>query len=304
MPYLAVLGHTNIDVQLSLQDIPTPGASSPVQDRRTVYGGTAANIARHAAGLGVPVRLWSRVGKDFPPDWKIGLESDGVELAYMDIDEDGRTPTCFILTDAAGEQSYCMDQGAMADMAAHQPPDALLEGLSWLHIGTGDPAAYGDIMDAARAAGVQVAFDPGQELRFMYDAKQFETLLDKSDVLFVNDIEMGLALQYLRYGDPVQLLDHVDTVVHTQGAVGATLYRTKVKHHVPAFEVDAIDPTGAGDALRAGWYAALHDGKDMETALQHGVAAAAVCVQHVGPQQHVLRPDDLQAVLGHASARL
>ncbi len=298
MPFLACLGHTNIDVQIHVEALPSAGQSAPVKARRTVYGGTAANIARHAAGLGVPVRLWSRVGPDFPPDWKVALEADGVDLAFLDIDEHRLTPTCYILTDEADQQSYCMDQGAMGDMQENPPDAAILEGLSWLHVGTGDPIAYEPIMESARARGVQVALDAGQELRFMYDARRFERLLDRSDVLFVNEVEMDLALKFLSYGDPLQLLDHVETIVATKGAAGATLYQDGKKPFTQsAFQVQAIDPTGAGDALRAGWYAALHAGKEPRVALRWGQAAAATIVQHLGPQSHVVRRSDVEPLL-------
>lgn len=296
--YLAVLGHTNIDVQLRMQSLPGPGQSSPVTDRRTVYGGTAANIARHAAGLGVPVRLWSRVGPDFPPDWKVALEDEGVDLRFLDVDPQSRTATCYILTDDTDEQSYCMDQGAMAGMRAHPPTPAILEGLEgWLHVATGDPHAYVDLVEAARARGVPVGFDPGQELRFMYDPSTFERLLDACDVLFLNEPEAKVACGYLRYGDAAQLLDHTDTVVLTHGARGATLLRSGRRPvRQPAFDVRVVDPTGAGDAMRAGWYAALRSGRDMEEALRWGQAAAAVAVQHAGPQSRVVREDDLLAL--------
>lgn len=295
MAYLTVLGHTNIDVQLEVEAMPGPSQSAPVQDRRTVYGGTACNIARHAAGLGVDVRLWSRIGPDMPIDWRAELQDAGLDLSHFDVADGGRTPTCYILTDANDDQAYCMDQGAMKDMAQHPPPTTLLDGLQgWLHVGTGDPAAYMAIADAARGNGIQVALDAGQELRFMYDPATFEKLLDKCDAVFLNDAEMDLALTYLRYGDPVQLLDHVDVVVHTKGKGGASLYRTGHKpYHASAFTVEAIDPTGAGDALRAGWYAALSRGESMERALLEGQAAAAVCVQMHGPQSRTIQPDDL-----------
>ncbi len=297
-PFLACLGHTNIDVQIRVEELPSASQSAPVVARRTVYGGTAANIARHAAGLGVPVRLWSRVGPDFPPEWKVGLEEDGVDLSFLDIDPHGLTPTCYILTDALDRQSYCMDQGAMGTMSENPPDPSILEGLEWLHVGTGDPVAYDAIVESARARDVKVAFDAGQELRFMYNTRSFERLLDRSDVVFVNEAEMDLALGFLSYGDPEQLLDHVDTVVATHGAQGATLHRAG---HKPvkqaAFTVKSVDPTGAGDALRAGWYAALRDGQDMEVALKWGQAAAAIAVQHEGPQTHVVRRADLDAYL-------
>lgn len=292
--WLAVCGHANVDVVLRLAHLPRPGASEPVRERRVVWGGTAANVARHAAGLGVPTRLWARVGTDFDPAWRAALSADGVELAFLDVDPERRTPTCYVLTDAAGEQAFCLDQGAMAAMAQHPPSPALLDGASWLHVATGEPAAYMAVAAEAQARGVRVGFDPGQELRFQYDARSFERLAELSDVLFLNRHEVEVALRMMNYGDPVQLLDHVPAIVATRGAEGATLLRRRHKpFHLPAPPARLVDPTGAGDALRAGWYAALHAGHDEETALAWGQAAAAQVVGMHGPQERALRRDDL-----------
>ena len=295
---LAVCGHTNLDVQLMVQELPKAGVSAPVLERRTVWGGTAANIARHAGGLGVPVRLWSRVGADFPGARRDALTADGVDLTHLDVDAQGRTPTCFVLTDLVDRQAYCMDQGPMATMAAHPPSQRLVDGMGpgdWLHVATGDPQAYAGVMAHARKQGVSMAFDPGQELRFLYDARSFEKLLGLADLYFCNEAELQVAYNLLSYGDPVQLLDHVEAVVVTRGAQGASLYRSRKKPlHLPAQTVPrVIDPTGAGDALRAGWYAALRRGQDFENALRWGQAAGAAKVQVAGPQSRALRPADL-----------
>jgi len=295
--FLAVCGHVNIDVILQVERLPVAGESMPVRDRRRVWGGTGANIARQAASLGVPTRLWSRVGADFPDDWRGALEADGVDLAFLDVDVGALTPTCTILTTQDHEQAFCMDQGPMGTMQEHPPDPALVEGLEgWLHVATGDPRAYQGIAEAARNAGVPVALDPGQELRFQYDGRSFERLLEKADAFFVNHHELDVALRLLGYGDPIQILDHTDLVVVTRGKDGADLYRPRKKTlRQPAFPVaHALDPTGAGDALRGGWYAALREGKDVETALRWGQAAAAVAVQHAGSQERVVKPADLR----------
>jgi sugar/nucleoside kinase (ribokinase family) len=299
---LAVCGHTNLDVQLMVQELPKAGQSAPVLERRTVWGGTAANIARHAGGLGVPVRLWSRVGADFPDAWRDALAADGVDLAHLDVVATDRTPTCFVLTGLIDRQAYCMDQGPMATMAAHPPSPRLVEGFGpgdWLHVATGEPQAYAGLMAHARKQGVSVAFDPGQELRFLYDARTLERLLGLADVYFCNEAELQVAYNLTSYGDPVQLLDHVEAVVVTRGAQGASLYRSRKKPvHLPAQTVQrVIDPTGAGDALRAGWYAALRRGQDFENALRWGQAAGAAKVQVAGPQSRALRPADLGMVV-------
>lgn len=276
---LLVVGHSNIDVQIQLNHMPSPGVSSPVQSRRTVYGGTACNIARHAASLGVDVRLWSRVGPDFPLEWMEALEEDGVKLAY---EEGSRTPTCFILTDADGEQSYMMDQGAMSP--PYEVPSSTLDGVTQLHISTGDPAAYLPLAKEAKRRGIPVAFDPGQEIHFAYDIKSFEALLNQADVFWCNEVELAKAYDFLSYGDPKQFLDHVDTVIVTRGENGADIYTDKDVQHVPAAPANVVDPTGAGDAFRAGYYAG---GPTI------AAKVAAVVVGLEGPQPRAVTIEDL-----------
>jgi len=300
---LAVCGHTNLDVQLQVRDLPKPSQSTPVLDRRTVWGGTGANIARHAGGLGVDVRLWSRVGEDFPEDWRAALEADGVDLR-LDVAKGSRTPTCFILTDLLERQSYCMDEGPMHDMAQHPPTPDLLSGMGrgdWLHLATGDPLAYAALADEARRRGVGVALDPGQEMRFLYDGRALAGLASLSDVLFLNEEELRVACDLLERSGAPDLLEFVPAVVVTRGAREVTLYRrNNPELHVPVRAVKVVDPTGAGDGFRAGWYAALSAGRSWDEAIRWGEAAAAVVLQHIGPQGHVVRMQDLEPMLAEA----
>lgn len=292
MTTLAVCGHANLDVQLQVRDLPKPGQSTPVLERRTVWGGTAANIARHAGGLGVPVRLWARVGDDFPADWRQALQADGVDLR-LDVEKGGRTPTCFILTDLLERQCYAMDEGPMRDIAQHPPPPSLLDGMGkgdWLHIATGDPLGYAALADEARMRGIGVALDPGQEMRFQYDVRSLSGLLSLADVLFVNEEELRVACGILERASADELLSLVPAVVVTRGEREVSLHRRgRPTEHVPVRPVKVVDPTGAGDAFRAGWYAALHAGRPWEEAARWGSAAAGVVLGHVGGQGHVVR---------------
>jgi sugar/nucleoside kinase (ribokinase family) len=290
VPFLTVIGHSNIDVLLNVASMPGGGRSSPVKSRQTVYGGTAANIARHAGGLAVPVRLWSRVGTDFPADWRADLKADGVELAF---DEVGVTPTCYVLTTPDGEQAYCMDQGAMTP--PYTVPGTVLDGdVKWLHVCTGDPGSYEPLVDAARAAGIKIAFDPGQEIHFAYDERSFNRMLERADVVFLNEVELVKALGFCGYGSAEQLLDHVDAVIVTRGGDGADLWTSEGKTHEPAPHVKLVDSTGAGDGLRAGWYRALYAGETMQEALKVGVLSGAVVVTMEGPQPRAITVADLE----------
>ncbi|HEX2066941.1 MAG TPA: PfkB family carbohydrate kinase, partial [Candidatus Thermoplasmatota archaeon] len=241
------------------------------------------------------------VGEDFPPAWRHALAQAGLDLSFLEVVQGARTPTCFILTDLADRQSYAIDQGPMADMAADPPGPHLLNSLpegGWVHFATGNPVAYAPLAHAAREAGYRVALDPGQELRFMYDRRSLEGMLAMADILFVNDFELGVACDLLAASGPEAILRLVPAMVVTRGAQGATLYRRgRPPFMQPAFPVRVVDPTGAGDALRAGWYAALHAGLDEEQGLRWGQAAAALCVQQVGAQERVARSGELAAML-------
>ncbi|HET6398068.1 MAG TPA: carbohydrate kinase family protein [Candidatus Thermoplasmatota archaeon] len=304
-PFLAVCGHTNLDVLMRVKDLPQAGRSTPVLERTTARGGNGANIAIHAAGLGVPVRLWSRVGGDFPADWRADMERAGVDLRCLVVEPRTPTPTCYIFTDLLDRQAFAVDQGPMAAMGEHPPPEELLDGMprgAWLHLATGDPLAYAHIADTAVRRGIRVALDPGQEMSFRYTLRELEGLLSFSDVLFVNEAELRVACEILGLTMAEDLLRFVDAVVVTRGAKGASLYRVGAKAlHSNAFPVDrALDPTGAGDAFRSGWYAGLQAGASWEEALRWAQAAGASKVRHPGSQTVVLSRRDVESFL-HAA---
>ncbi|MBS3816586.1 MAG: carbohydrate kinase family protein [Candidatus Thermoplasmatota archaeon] len=285
--YLAVFGHTAIDVILNVPKLPDRDSSIAVEERATRFGGTAANIARASAEIDVDVSLCSFVGGDFPDDYLDALVDSGVSTDGLKVKKDHDTTTCWIINDREGEQLTIVDQGAMKEMQDFEIPTETIEDCEVLHIGTGKPSYYRKIYDRCDLEKKSVGFDPAQELEYMYDASTFEKFLRQSDFFFCNQKEKEVALRYLEIDSFETLLDDfgLDFILVTKGGEGSTLHLPEEKIIIPTYEPQKIvEPTGAGDAFRAGFYAALSRDLSLERACRAGSARASFAVEKAGSQ--------------------
>jgi len=282
--FLGVFGHVNVDYLMDVESLPEPNTSVQVSNVRRHFGGTGSNIAMMASGMGVKTALASFVGKDFPEDFRAALFKAGVDTYDLTEMEGYMTPTCRIMTDRKGDQICIMDQGPMADMA--QFPVALhaIESSEIVHIGTGDPGYYREVMKAAKKLDKRIHFDPAQELRYMYTPKMFAEMLAMSDALFVNQHELEIAMKYLGLKDRARILDKIGFLVVTKGKEGSEIVTPSGTCRIPAIKPKkVIDPTGAGDAYRAGFYAGLSRGMDLEACGTLGSVAASFAIEARGP---------------------
>lgn len=278
MAFLGVYGHVNVDFILRIARLPLADQTVPVERELVRLGGTAGNLARATAALGVPTALASFVGDDFPPNYRSALESAGIELVDLRRLE-GPTPKVWILSSAQGEQSAVIDQGVMGDGHVRPRLDYTMLGSEWVHFATGPPPDHYAVAKEAARIGKHVAFDPAQELSYRYPDRAFELFIDESDLFFANRRELARALEKLGYGDPRQLLDHAGAVLETRGPDGSILYTEKETLRTPAcpLRLDAPpETTGAGDVLRAGVYAALHSRRELGEAVRWGAVASSL----------------------------
>lgn len=297
--FLGVFGHVNIDYIMEVKSLPKPNTSVQVSNVRRYFGGTGSNIAMMASAMGVKTALASFVGKDFPEDFRTALFNAGVDTYDLAEIEDYLTPTCRIMTDKRGDQICIMDQGPMADMA--QFPIALhaVESSEIVHIGTGDPRYYRGVMKAARKLGKRIHFDPAQELSYVYTPELFTELLRMSDALFVNQHELKLAMKYLNIRNRSKVLDTVGFLVVTKGKEGSEIVTPSGTCRIQAIKPKKmLDPTGAGDAYRAGFYAGLSRGMDLEACGTMGAAAASFAVEVRGPVGILPGWDDITSRAG------
>jgi len=293
--YLGVFGHTALDVILKVPNIPEKDSSIAVESRVVRYGGTAANIARAAAEMDVDVSLASFVGDDFPDDYLEALKRSGVNTYDLKKMEGYKTPTCWIINDEKGDQITLIDQGVMEHTETFELETRTLEDCEMIHIGTGQPTYYEKIFEYVDLDKKTIAFDPAQELEYVYDAEIFEKFLQKSDYFFCNEKELNVALEYLNKDEPENLLEYVEMALVTRGTQGSSLYLPDEKVDIPAYEpLEVVEPTGAGDSFRAGFYAGLYRDMPLVECCKIGSARASFSVETSGPQDNLVGWEEVQ----------
>lgn len=275
-PKLAIAGHLNIDHHLHVDRLPDPDRTVAVRRRHAELGGTAANLARAARREGVPVGIISRVGDDFPAEYRATLRAEGIDLAGVESVAGAGSPSCVIVHDDRGSQVTFIDQGPMADARSAPVPQRLLATCRWVHLGTGDPEYLARIQRWSRAHGVRVAFDPAQEIHYRWTAEALRSALDASELFFGNQAEAERARSLLGLSRVSDLTAHAPTVVVTHGRRGVVAYTRRGRTGVPAVAMGRVtDPTGAGDAFRGGFYGGWLAGRALDDCLSAGTRAAA-----------------------------
>ena len=284
MSFLAAFGHVVVDRIMRVERFPAPNSSIAIRSQRTAFGGTAGNLARMASRLGVGTALASFVGDDFPKKYYAALKEDGVDLEDLRVVKGRITPVCYVFTDGKNQLNF-IDQGAMKDAEMFDVLEHAVRSSKVVHIGTGSPGYYGKVVALCRKLGRDVAFDPGQEIHYMYDPESLRVMLEASKYMFCNEGELQRALAFLDLEGPKDLLDFVDVLVVTRGEKGSEIYASRSTINVPAVKPGKfVDATGAGDAYRAGFYAGLSRCLGLEECGMAGAAASSIVVESLGAQ--------------------
>ncbi|MFB8765127.1 carbohydrate kinase family protein [Nocardiopsis alba] len=257
-------------------------------------GGVAANICFGLGGFGLNPVLVGAAGEDFE-DYRSWLDRHGVDTSAVRISEIRHTARFVCTTDRDQNQIASFYAGAMAEARniEIQPIADRLGGLDLVLIGADDPAAMVRHSEECRTRGIPFAADPSQQLARM-EGPQVRGLIEGASFLFSNEYEKALAEQKTEWSD-AEILSKVGTRVTTLGPKGARIDRQgEPSVQVPAAVVDElVDPTGMGDAFRAGFLAAHSWGLSLERAAQVGNATAVHCLEADGPQEYTLTKDSL-----------
>lgn len=286
-PFLCVYGHTNLDHILALKELPEKNTSANVMSKKSYFGGTGANVATMASALGVPTSLVSYVGSDLPSAFRELMTSKGVMLDEMVEVEGAETPTVWIASDDHQDQVAYVFQGAMADMNSHPLQVRAAKDALAVHIMTGSPDYYLRLLSQPFMLRKKKSLDPSQEIHHVWDAERFTRALRGADMFFCNQSELATALRYTGKQRPEDLLTTVPVLVSTLGAEGARIYTRNETVDVPSAQTTVLDPTGAGDAFRAGFYAGLYRGMGWLECGVLGCAAASFVIASPGSLSNV-----------------
>jgi len=246
-------------------------------------GGTAPNIAYTLALLGERPRLIATVGEDFE-EYRAWLEKHGVDTAWAKVIPGKYTASFFATTDQSNAQIASFYPGGMADAASlsiksvEKRPDLVV-------ISPTDPSAMKLHAAECRELGIPYLYDPSQQV-LRLEGEELACDMEGAHFLFVNDYEFGLISKKTGL-DLDGMLKHVDIIVVTRGEHGASIYADGKEIAIPAVSADrVVDPTGVGDAFRAGFLTGYARGWDWQLCGQMGAVAATYCIEQNGPQNH------------------
>ncbi|GAB3418211.1 carbohydrate kinase family protein [Haloparvum alkalitolerans] len=253
-PSVLCAGHINWDVTMQVARLPEPDGEQRIDHLQQAGGGSAANVAVGLTGLNAETLLFGSVGGDDSGALALQeLDRAGVDPGNVMVANDRATSVKYLIVDETGEVMVLANEGANeAFGAADLDPDDLA-GSDHLHLTGQNAASASDLAALAHERGVPVSFDPGRQV----GNRAYADAIAASDLLFVNDREAA-ALGRTGTLDPEA--PESTALVVKLGAGGAEVRLPGGERvHAPAYDVDVVDTTGAGDAFAAGFLGACFE---------------------------------------------
>lgn len=255
-----------------------------VPELRREFGGCAGNIAYNLKLLGDNPLPMGTVGTDFGPyaDW---MDKNDISRQHVHIKQGHYTAQAFITTDMDDNQITAFHPGAMN--LAHETPISEANGVTLAIVAPDGRDGMVQHAEQLKAAGIPFIFDPGQGLP-MFNGDELMQFAEQATYIALNDYEAQLFMD--RTGLPEEeIARHVDALIITRGAQGSHIYTEKKRIDIPCDKAEAIvDPTGCGDAYRAGLLHGIMHGKAWEETGRIAAKLGAIKIAQHGTQNHSL----------------
>jgi adenosine kinase len=253
-----------------------------VPTMRREFGGCAGNIAYNLKLLGEDPWIMATVGHDFGP-YAQRLEALGLSARHIKQLDDQFTAQAFITTDTEDNQITAFHPGAMVSSHLNQVADA-----SGARLGIVSPDGREGMLEHARGfatAGIPFILDPGQGMP-MFSGEELLSMLKGAKALTVNDYEARM-FEHTTGRSLLEVAGLVEAVVMTRGAEGSTVYTGGQQFDVPPVKAEGlVDPTGCGDAYRAGLLHGLVRGWGWAKAARLASLMGSIKIAHRGGQNH------------------
>lgn len=266
-----------------------------VPEMRREYGGCAGNIAYNLNLLGGKPLIMATVGDDFSPYAK-RLDKLNITQTHIRPVADSFTGQAFITTDLDDNQITAFHPGAMGYSEQNKVADA-----TGVTLGIVSPDGRTGMIEHAEQfveAGIPFVFDPGQGMP-MFSGADLLRFIDQATYVTVNDYEAKL-LEEKTGKTLAQIAESVSALIVTLGADGSMIYANGREIAIPTPKPSAIvDPTGCGDAYRAGLMYGIQSGWDWETTGRLASLMGAIKIASRGGQNHVLSRAEIMSQFEH-----
>jgi adenosine kinase len=262
-----------------------------VPEMRRSFGGCAGNIAYNLQLLGGKPLPMATVGTDFA-EYRNWFEKNGIPTQHVIVKAGSYTGQAFITTDLDDNQITAFHPGAMGFAHENKVTDA-----TDVSIGIISPDGRDGMIEHARQfveAGIPFIFDPGQAMP-MFDGDDLKNFISQATYVTVNDYEAEM--MYERTGlSAHEIAEQVDAFIVTCGGEGSHIYTKEHRIEIPCAKAAQLsDPTGCGDAYRAGLLYGLMNDMDWETTGRIASLIGAMKIEVHGPQSHSFTREEFGA---------
>jgi adenosine kinase len=264
-----------------------------VDSLKRLKGGTASNIAFNLALLAERPVLLGAVGEDFG-EYKQWLDHHGVDTSAVRAISGEFTSSCFINTDMQDNQISAFYPGAMSHAPQLSTHDLELSGRDLVVVAPNDPRAMSKFARECTERGVPYLYDPSMQAPRM-TADELNEGFAGAKVLTGNDYEFGMMAEKLGITEGA-LRRRVPVTVMTRGEAGSLITVGSEEYEIPpAKPGKVVDPTGAGDAYRAGFLVGMKRGFSWPVVGRMAALSAVYAIEHAGTQQHHYTPREFVA---------
>lgn len=262
------------------------------------FGGCAGNMAYTMKLLGAEPIIFAPLGSD-AGDYLNWIKQNDLDTKYIPIEKEKMTSAAYITTDKDDNQIIAYYNGA-ADRAIDLNISEVNEKIDLALITPTKKSAMLKHAKECYDKKIPFVFDPSHQLT-AFTPQELMATLGMAKFYIANDYEMKLTQEKTGW-DMKELLNHVEIVITTLGERGSVICTKDKTIEVGVCPAQSVeDPTGAGDAYRAGFFSAYVEGQDLKTCGQMGAVAATYAVENYGTQNHRFTLEEFKGRLDNLS---